>query len=174
MPPSPEAFHHWVEAANKKSYYEILRVPSDAPAASVKSAFHVFALAYHPDRYAQDSRDVVAAAGEVFKRGVEAYRVLSRPELRERYDRGLAQGKKRFDDKRLESSPPPPQGKTLEVVAKTPKGRQFALKADRLLSIGKLEDARLQLVNACQVEPDNEELTERLNLIYEALALEPL
>ncbi len=42
------------------------------------------------------------------------------------------------------------------------------------MTIGKLDEARLQLVNACQCEPFNQELAERLKLVYEALALEPL
>jgi curved DNA-binding protein CbpA len=174
MPRSPDAFLHWVKSVAQKSYYEILRVPNDAAPAQIKQAFHAFGLSYHPDRYAEETPEVAAAAAEVFKRGVEAYRVLSRPALRARYDKSLAQGQKRFDEKKIEEKPPPPTGKTLEQVAKGPKAKQFALKADRLLSIGKLEDARLQLVNACQHEPDNQELAERLNLIYEALALEPL
>lgn len=171
---SPESFRHWVTSAEKKSYYEILRVESAAGAPAIKQAFHDFALAYHPDRYAEEAPDVAAASAEVFKRGVEAYRVLSRPELRARYDRELTKGKKRLDEKSVEEKPERPQGKTLEMVAKTRGAKAFAIKADRLLSIGKLEDARLQLVNACQQEPDNTELEERLKLIYEALALEPL
>jgi curved DNA-binding protein CbpA len=171
---SRDAFLHWVAGVHKKSYYDILRVAADASPQAIKSAFHVFALNYHPDRYADEDPEVAAAAGEVFKRGVEAYRVLSRPGLRERYDEALAKGRNRLDEKRVDTAPPPPVGKTLEQVAKTPKGKQWALKADRLLSIGKLEDARLVLVNAVQLEPDNAELQDRLNLIYEAMALEPL
>ena len=64
--------------------------------------------------------------------------------------------------------------RTLEMVARTTRGRQVAVKADRLIAVGKLEDARVQLVTACQSEPDNEELAERLQILYEALALEPL
>jgi hypothetical protein len=48
------------------------------------------------------------------------------------------------------------------------------MKADRLIAVGKLEEARVHLVTACQSEPDNEELAERLQILYEALALEPL
>jgi curved DNA-binding protein CbpA len=171
---SREAFLHWVATVDKKSYYDILRVAPNAPDEAIKQAFHAFALAYHPDRYVEHGADVVAAAQEVFKRGAEAYRILSRPQLRERYDKSLKAGKLRLDLNALSEPPPRPQGKTLEQVAKTKRGKDFALKADRLLSIGKLEDARLQLVNACQCEPDNAELAERLNLVYEALALEPL
>lgn len=174
MASASDAFRQWIEAVDKKSYYEILRVAKDAKAAAIKAAFHQFALTYHPDQFTDEPREIAVAAAEVFKRGAEAYRVLSRPSLRERYDKALAQGKKRFDEKAVTEPPPRPQGKTLEQVAKTPRGKQFAIKADRLLSIGKLEEARLQLVNACQNEPDNQELAERLNLVYEALALEPL
>ncbi len=51
---------------------------------------------------------------------------------------------------------------------------QVLLRLYHLLSVGKLDDARLQLINACQEEPMNEELAERLQIVWEALALEPL
>jgi curved DNA-binding protein CbpA len=173
--PSPEAFRAWLDSVSRKSYYDLLRLPLDADAASIKAAFHDFALAYHPDRYVDDGPEVTRLAGEAFKRGVEAYRVLGRPALRARYDQGLAKGRLRFDEKAPESEPaPPPMGKTLEAVATTKKGKEHALRADRFLSIGDLEKARLELVNACQCEPDNAELADRLTLVYEALALEPL
>jgi hypothetical protein len=60
------------------------------------------------------------------------------------------------------------------MVATTPRGKQHAVRADRLIAIGKLDDARVQLVTACQCEPHNGELAERLQALYEALALEPL
>lgn len=172
--PSQDEFIGWLKLVGSKSYYEILRVNQRADAATIKEAFHRFAMLCHPDRYVEDLPANRELAAEAFKRGAEAYRVLSRPEVRARYDKAIAHGKIRLDEKALSEPPPAPVGKTLEMVARTAKGKGFAVKADRLLSIGKLEDARLQLVNACQCEPDNSELTERLTLIYEALALEPL
>jgi curved DNA-binding protein CbpA len=173
--PSVSTFTAWAESLPTLSYYAILRVEPDADAARIKSAFHSFALRCHPDRYVDDGPEVSAAAAEVFKRGVEAYTVLSKPALRERYDKGLPKGKLRLDPDALESiPPPPPKGKPLEEVAQTPKGKQHALKAERLISVGKLEEARLMLINATMEEPFNEELKERLNILYEALALEPL
>jgi curved DNA-binding protein CbpA len=173
--PSVSTFTAWAESLPTLSYYAILRVEPDADAAKIKRAFHSFALRCHPDRYVDDGPEVSIAAAEVFKRGVEAYTVLSKPQLRERYDKVLAKGKLRLDLDALESiPPPPPQGKPLEEVAQTPRGKQHALKAERLISIGKLEEARIMLVNATMEEPFNEELKERLNILYEALALEPL
>ena len=125
------------------SYYGILRVPEGATGAQVKAAFHSLALRCHPDRYIDDDPEVAAAAAEVFKRGVEAYNVLTKPNLRARYDAGLKSGKLRLDPSAIESAPAPLPMRTLEMVTRDPKARAYALKADRLLSIGKLEDARL-------------------------------
>lgn len=171
---SKEELIEWVKVAESKNYYQILRVNAKTPAEDVKKAFHRFALLCHPDQFAGQPPEIAAAAAEAFKRGVEAYRVLTNEKMRERYDRVLKRGKLRLDDKALSDRPPPPKGKTLEQVARTPRAKQIAVKADRLLSIGKLDEARVLLVTAYQQEPDNEELGERLRLIYEALALEPL
>src|ERR1700722_16903144 len=80
----------------EQSYYEILRVPSAALPVDVKAAFHEFALACHPDQYVDEAPEVLVAAGEVFKRGVEAYKVLTNSEWRAKYDDGLQHGKLRF------------------------------------------------------------------------------
>ena len=172
--PSRDALEVYLQSLGRKSYYDILRVARGATPAGVKSAFHEFSLLYHPDRYVDSPRDVGAVATEIYKRGVEAYRCLSRRALRERYDRALGRGKLRLEPSRASTAPPPPTMRTLEMVARTSRGRQVAVKADRLIAVGKLEDARVQLVTACQCEPDNEELAERLQILYEALALEPL
>jgi curved DNA-binding protein CbpA len=158
----------------EQSYYEILRVPSSAPAEDVKAAFHEFALACHPDQYVDEPPDVTLVASEVFKRGVEAYKILTKPAWRAKYDEGLTKGKLRFVPGEKEEKPPPPPMRTLEDIAKAPRAKQFALKADRLIASGKLEEARVALVTALQDDYDNEELKERLNVLYEALALEPL
>jgi hypothetical protein len=172
--PSRDALEVYLQSLARKSYYDILRVPRDASPARVKTAFHEFSLLYHPDRYVESPRDVGEVATEIYKRGVEAYRCLSRRETRERYDGALGRGRLRLEPTRAPTAPPPPLVRTLEMVAQTARGKATSLKADRLIAVGRLEDARVQLVSACQCEPDNEELTERLQILYEALALEPL
>jgi curved DNA-binding protein CbpA len=171
--PTKDALAVYLESLARKTYYEILRVERKADGAAIKAAFHDFSLMYHPDRYVDSPPEVVAVAQDIFKRGVEAYRCLSRVAWRERYDRAVARGRLRLDGEVPSARPPPPTARTLETVAHTKRAKQFALKADRLLAIGKLDDARVQLVSACQCEPDNEELAERLQILYEALALEP-
>ena len=169
-----ETFLAWAESLSDVSYYTVLRVGPDASAAEVKESFHTIALRCHPDRFVGEPDDVREAAGEVFKRAVEAYRVLSQPELRSRYDAHLSQGHFRIVEGSLPTPPPPaPVVRTLEDLATTAKAKSFARRADLLLSVGKLDEARVALAGAVQEDPDNEELQERLAAVYEAMALEP-
>ncbi len=170
---SVEQIRAWIEVAKNKNYYEILRLQLTASDAEVKAAFHQFALRFHPDRLVDDGDDTIEVASELFKRGVEAYNVLCKHELRKRYDGELRKGRIRMDIDKMDSAPPPLPQRTLEMIAKTPQGKKYAAKADRFLSIGKLEEARVQLQGAFQCEPGNHELEERIQIIYEALALEP-
>jgi curved DNA-binding protein CbpA len=171
--PSAEQLRSWIEVAQRKNYYEILRLKPGVTDADVKAAFHTFALRFHPDQLVDEGPEVMAAASELFKRGVEAYQILSKKELRDRYDGELRKGRLRMDQDKKESAPPPPPMRTLEMIATTPAGKRHAARADRLLSIGKLEEARVALTSAYQQEPHNNELNERIQILYEALALEP-
>lgn len=63
-----------------RSYYEVLDVPRDADAATIKAAFHRLAWRYHPDRSTEPD------AEERFKELAEAYGVLSDPAKRADYD----------------------------------------------------------------------------------------
>ena len=168
MAVSREAFLTWLAQVERKSYYDILRVPRYASGSAIKGAYYMFSLLYHPDRYVEDTEEMRRLATEIFKRGVEAYRVLSRPESRREYDLALNEGHLRP----IERKPPPkPVVRTLEMIATSARGKAFAARAEWHISAGQLEEARLALVNACQHEPDNAELAERLRFIYEALSL---
>ncbi len=170
---SKEALTRFLSSLDKRTYYEILGVPKDADQGAIKTAFHDFSLRYHPDRYVDAPEDARPIAAEVYKRAVEAYRCLTRSEVRQRYDRALGRGKIRIEPWVPSTRPPPPPMRTLAMIAVSPRAKKLAEKADRLISIGKLEDARVELVGACQCEPANEELAERVRFLYDALALEP-
>ena len=66
----------------KRDYYEVLGVPKDADAQTIKKAYRQKAIQYHPDKNPGDKE-----AEEKFKEAAEAYEVLSNPDKREKYDR---------------------------------------------------------------------------------------
>jgi curved DNA-binding protein CbpA len=170
---SADALRQTLRLLSTKSYYDVLGVAPTATLDAVQEAFHAFSRQYHPDVYLDDP-DAQAAATDVFKRAVEAYRCLSRPASRERYDRGLARGQLRASTSREEAPPPPPPPEdvqTLADLARTPEGGRYAQRADALLAEGNLEGARNALESACKQEPFNSALSERLHLLYDALDL---
>ncbi len=163
----------WAESLETMHYYDVLRVSPDASAKDIQHAFHALSLLCHPDKFASDSDEVIQAASTVFKRLAEAYHVLRRPLTRTRYDAQLALSAGSKFDEHAVSAKPTFEQRTLTMIARNPKAKQFASKADRFLSNGQLEEARIQVISAYQHDPGNDELKERLDILYEALALEP-
>ena len=174
---APITFIAWAESLETMSYYDVLRVSQDASAKDIQKSFHDLSLRCHPDRFVEEAPEVGDAAAVVFKKLVEAYNILRRPHLRKRYDEELAKaaGKTaapKFDEHAAVQKKTFEQ-RTLYMIARNAKAKQFAAKADRFLSNGQLEEARIQIISAYQHDPGNEELKERLDILYEALALEP-
>src|SRR5579859_3265828 len=134
------------DSLDAQSYYDLLRVPASAQAHDIKASYVRLAAQCHPDAHRRSSPQERAAAGRVFKRIVEAYRVLSSADSRARYDRALSRGKLRIDPLAHDSAPP--ALRTLETLAVTPSAKQFARAADRLIGEGKLKEAKMQIVLA--------------------------
>ena len=65
-----------------RDYYVTLGVPRTETTAGIRSAFRDLVKRHHPDR--SDAED-----SKAFREVVEAYRVLSDPALRDRYDERL-------------------------------------------------------------------------------------
>ncbi len=177
MTPSP--FIAWAASLEVMDYYEMLRVRRDASPSEIQSAFHALSLNCHPDRFVNERADVARAASTVFKRLAEAYSVLRRAPVRARYDAALAKQVgaanatvAHFDEHAVAARPTFAQ-RTLSMIARSPRAKQHAAKADRFLSNGQLEEARIQIISAYQHDPGNDELKERLDILYEALSLEP-
>jgi len=68
-----------LKQARKKDYYKVLEVSRDADARTIKKAYKKKAKSAHPDK--GGSEEQMAAVNE-------AYEVLSKPELRQRFDNG--------------------------------------------------------------------------------------
>ena len=75
-----------LKRAGQRDYYKILGVPRSASPKEIKKAFRKLAQEWHPDKYSGDlpKEEVQKKMSEIN----QAYEVLSKEELKERYDRG--------------------------------------------------------------------------------------
>lgn len=67
------------------NYYRLLGIPPDSGQRRIKSAYRSLAKRFHPDRNSGSE-----TAAELFRQVNHAYRVLSDPQLRARYDQKLS------------------------------------------------------------------------------------
>jgi DnaJ-class molecular chaperone len=163
----------WDAVLDESSYYELLGVLDIADASAIKAAFHQFALAFHPDSHVGASEQLLARVRRVFKRGAEAYRVLSDPGLRAKYDMALAQGHLRLEAGEIPKGVEPFAGglKSLEDLCKTAAGKRHARRSDEYISAGDMRSAQRELKLAVHQEGQGHdpELLERLDALDLAL-----
>jgi curved DNA-binding protein CbpA len=166
----------WLEVLDELTYYELFGLPADADADTVRAAFHLFCDIFHPDRHVGLEPREHEAATSIFKRGTEAYDVLSDPGLRHRYDEQLS----------VHPSPRPPRVSfsplsrppsmrapaaraSLEDSVRSPSARPFARRAEELVQKGDFRQAKLQLVLANHMDPGNEALEGALKDVEDKL-----
>lgn len=152
-------------------YYALLQVARDAPADDVRRAFHRFAVRYHPDRFVAQGAapERVARAGEIYRRGAEAYRVLCDPQQRKLYDAGLQDGRLRFDP---QAEPPASVQRSASwpVKVRNPAARPFARKAERAYEAGDWASCRLNLKLALNKDRGHPQLEALLQAVEGKLA----
>ncbi|MCA9614517.1 MAG: DnaJ domain-containing protein [Sandaracinus sp.] len=146
-------------------YYTLLGLEPHATADAVRDAFHRFALKYHPDNHSGGDPTRLARATQIFRRGAEAYRVLSSPDSRRRYDEGLAKG-----DLRLAAEPEAAARKPAPAQTVNRKAHPFYRKAEQLLASGDLMNAKLQLKIALGHDPESGLLQSKLAHVEEQIA----
>ena len=162
--------YEWAAVLEDSSYYELLSVLEIADDAALKLAFHEFALAFHPDAHPDYDPELAAMSRAVFQRGAEAYRVLSHPELRPRYDLALAKGQLRLGGSEVPRVANVGVGaKSLDELCHTASAKRFASRADQLISEGDLTGAKRELMLALREDGANQELAERLDALDLAL-----
>jgi uncharacterized membrane protein len=71
-----------------QTYYDLLDVPANAPAERIRESYHVLASVWHPDRFAQGSKQHQLATRKLREINA-AYEVLKNPQRRAEYDRRL-------------------------------------------------------------------------------------
>jgi len=165
-----ERLYEWAAVLDASTYYELLGLLEIADDAAVKIAFHEFALAFHPDVHTDYDPHTADVARRVFQRGAEAYRVLSNPALRPRYDLALAKGQLRLGGSEVPRVANVGVGaKSLDELCLTASARRFAERADELISQGDLAGAKRELLLALREDGENPELAERLDALDLAL-----
>ena len=176
MSRSADSIFAWLEVLDSLTYYELFGVSPQASADEVRTAFHTFCDTFHPDRHLARSPAERRALSTLFKRGTEGFMVLSDNGLRTNYDAQLAvhsgPAMPRLSHSPLarpasQHAPGPPP---LEDSVRSPSARPFARRAEELLRGGDLRQAKLQLVMASHMDPDNETLLGTLRDLEAKLA----
>lgn len=144
-------------------YYTLLGVPFDATSDVIKAGFRDFARRFHPDRHMADL-DRVEEATRIYRRGTEAYRVLSNPEQRRFYDERLRSGERGLSpqavaahSQRPSRAPGPASRESVPARA-----RPFMARAEQALAAGDLKQARLNYQVALQHDPQSTLLRQKL------------
>jgi curved DNA-binding protein CbpA len=167
-PESEKIIFAWLRVLDELTYYELFGIASEATPDEVREAFHEFCDAFHPDRHIDRSLDERHAVATIFKRGTEAYLVLSDRGLRGHYDAQLTirpEGRpQRMSTRPMSRPPPSPRAGALPLdeITRSAAARPFARRAEELIRKGDLRQAKLQLVMANHRDPGNEILEQAL------------
>jgi DnaJ-class molecular chaperone len=178
MAKSGETIFAWLRVLEDLTYYELFGIASEAAVDEVRKAFHEFCDTFHPDRHVARSADERLALSAIFKRGTEAYLVLTDGALRSQYDALLAVrpgGQPQRMSFSPLSRPPPrssrsPSASPLDDAVRSSAARPFARRAEELIRKGDLRQAKLQLVMANHRDPGNEVLQAALEDVEAKLA----
>lgn len=170
------ALRQWLAALDSISYYELFRVERTVAHDDLRAAFHAFAESFHPDAHRWRHPNEQAAIGKIYRRGTEAWRVLSDPTLRARYDEAVANGILRPEDLIVEkegprslAAPASGPGRLIDKV-RSPGARPFVLRAEELLKKGDPKQAKIQLVMALHMDKGNTALEAFGKQLDEAIA----
>jgi curved DNA-binding protein CbpA len=167
LPSHRERLVEWDAALDNSSYYEILGVEELADERAIRASYHRFALAFHPDCHVGADAESLASALRIFQRGTEAYRVLTHPDLRLRYDMALARGRRRL----LSSELPPTTasddaGRPLHELCRSAGAKLSAQRATRFIDAGDPKAAKRELLLALEHDGGaNSAIQERIDAL---------
>ena len=140
-------------------YYTLLQVEDGADPATIKKAFRRFAQKYHPDQFIDASEKKRQSASEIYRRGSEAYQVLTQPEERAAYNEALDLGQLRLSPEERDRARAPEAEEVVltdEDYISAPQAKILFRKAQQLEELGKIRDAWKALDAANNEEPGND------------------
>ena len=145
---------------DRMDYYRLLRVDPQAPLPKIRAAYRRARRQFHPDAYLREEPGLRDAVDLISRRIIEAYMVLRNSAQRSAYNRGLDEGKLRYQ---AESG-----GEVEGQEGKTPKGRRFFTLAMAEQRGGNLAQAIGHLKMALTFERDNEHFRQKLEALVQA------
>jgi curved DNA-binding protein CbpA len=144
-----ERLEAWDAVLETYDYYELLGVSELADDGAIKASYHRFARAFHPDSHIATGARERAIAARVFQRGTEAYRVLSHPDLRVRYDMARTRGRLRLFPSEVPSAfAASADTRPLHELCRSAGAKLSAQKATRFIDAGEPARAMDELVRA--------------------------
>jgi curved DNA-binding protein CbpA len=164
----------WLAILDKVSHYELLGVQPGSGGDALRRAYQGFASTFHPDIHMHRTAAERDSVNRIFKRGTEAYRVLSDAALRSRYDEQRT-GRPSAPSATARPAPLPPQAAgasvappsgprpgvpskiagRLEDFVKNPRARPYAQQAEAFAKKGEHGKAKLQLKLAMNFDQGN-------------------
>jgi len=139
--------------------YYILGVSRDASAMQIRAAYYRLAARLHPDLHGSWMEPALKRKlTTVYSRVVEAYKVLSDGARRAQYDKGLAEGKLRWDA----DAGARPKIHRPEDDIENPNAKKFFLLGLAALRTGNATSAVVNLRFALSVEPGNQRILDEL------------
>ena len=153
---------------NFMDYYQLLEVNDNAPGNEIKNAYFESAMRYHPDRFMQlRNKQLKGQIYEVYKRLSEAFKVLINPVTRKYYDKQLeAAYSQDYPEPNLRflnfGRRARRQTEALTREAQTEEGKRFLHYAKLAEAEGRYLSARDYMIQALELEPENEDLKEHL------------
>ncbi len=144
-------------------YYTLMGVPDGAPLPEIKRAFREFARRYHPDNFAGLSAAKIEQATIIYRRGSEAYQVLTDEKLRAAYDITLSAGTLRMTAEEMDRAlaPTPAPEKKSQLPIETQQALTQYKAGIQAAHQGDWRTAWRHLKEAHELEPDNEFIASR-------------
>lgn len=153
----------WVELQkidqqlNGSDYYQLLGCARDADVEELRERYERQVRVLHPDRHVRETDpERQKCLTRIYARIGEAFRVLSHPHNRAKYDLALRDGETRFEEGRSDKNPRP------ERDPNNPQARSLLEQAQALIASNDRRAARAKLQLAKQYEPGSKAIEEAL------------